>query len=130
MPHIRGIAEIVLNVHDTGQALVFYRDLLGLEVVSPPELPNVFLKAGPGQAGIPQMIVLVPLPVGADAFTQPRTLHHLALEVTPEDFDALAEHLRANGHAPRNGRHPVVPSRTLYIDDPDGNEVEIICRVE
>ncbi|HEX5166945.1 MAG TPA: VOC family protein, partial [Thermomicrobiales bacterium] len=65
---IRGITEIVLNVHDKQAALAFYRDLLGLEVISRPEMPNVFLKAGPGQAGVPQMIVLVPLPDGADTF--------------------------------------------------------------
>lgn len=124
--HIRGIAEIVLNVHDKQRAIAFYRDLLGLEVISPPEVPNVFLKVGPGQAGIPQMIVLVPLPADAVAFVAPRTLHHLALEVAPEDFDAVEKHLRANGYAPRDGRHPVVPSRTIYVDDPDGNEVEII----
>jgi hypothetical protein len=59
--NIQGIAEIVLNVHDKQVALAFYRDLLGLEVISPPELPNVFLKIGSGQAGIPQMIVLVPI---------------------------------------------------------------------
>ncbi|HYI15567.1 MAG TPA: VOC family protein [Thermomicrobiales bacterium] len=130
MNRIQGIAEIVLNVHDKQAALAFYRDLLGLEVISPPELPNVFLKVGPGQAGIPQMIVLVPLPDDTQAFAVPRTLHHLALEVAAEDFDAVAEYLRANGYAPRDGRHPVVPSRTLYIDDPDGNEVEIICQAE
>lgn len=124
---IRGIAEIVLNVRDMEAALGFYRGLLGLDVISPPELPNVFLKAGPGQAGIPQMIVLVPLPSGATPFTPPRTLHHLALEVAPEDFDAVADHLKANGYETRDGRHPVLPSRTLYVDDPDGNEVEIIC---
>jgi catechol 2,3-dioxygenase-like lactoylglutathione lyase family enzyme len=127
MTHIRGIAEIVLHVRDKQAAVAFYRDLLGLEMISPPELPNVFLKAGPGQAGIPQMIVLVPLPADAGPFVLPRTLHHLALEVAPEDFDALGEHLRANGFAPRDGRHPVIASRTLYVDDPDGNEVEIIC---
>ena len=26
------------------------------------------------------------------------------------------------------GQHPVIPSRTMYVDDPDGNEVEFICR--
>lgn len=127
MAHIRGIAEIVLNVHDKQAAVTFYRDLLGLEVISPPELPNVFLKAGSGQAGIPQMIVLVPLPAGTASFASPRTLHHLALEVAPGDFDVLEEHLWAHGFTPRGGKHPVVPSRTLYVDDPDGNEVEIIC---
>ena len=34
---IEGLAEVVLNVHDMQRALDFYRDLLGLEVISPPE---------------------------------------------------------------------------------------------
>ncbi|GIV96969.1 MAG: hypothetical protein KatS3mg057_1626 [Herpetosiphonaceae bacterium] len=62
MKHVVGISEIVLWTADKERALHFYRDLLGLEVISPPELPNVFLKAGEGNAGIPQMIVLVPKP--------------------------------------------------------------------
>lgn len=129
MGSIRGLAEIVLNVHDQQAALRFYRDLLGLTVLSPPDRPGpIFLQAGPGQAGIPQMIVLVPLPADTPAFAPPRTLHHLALEVAPEDFDPLETALRAAGHAPRGGQHPVIPSRTLYVNDPDGNEVEIICR--
>ncbi len=134
MVGIRGIAEIVLNVHDQGAALRFYRDVLGLSVISPPERPGpIFLQAGPGQVGIPQMIVLVPLPGDAPAFARPpvpRTLHHLALEVAPEDFDGVEAQLRGRGYAPRTGQHPVIPSRTLYVDDPDGNEVEIICRAE
>jgi catechol 2,3-dioxygenase-like lactoylglutathione lyase family enzyme len=130
MAQIRGIAEIVLNVRDKQAALAFYHGLLGLEVISPPELPNVFLKAGPGQTGVPQMIVLVPLPGDAAPVTPPRTLHHLALEVALGDFNAVDKHLRANGFEPRTGKHPVLPSRTLYVDDPDGNEVEIICAAE
>ena len=127
---VQGIAEIVLNVHDARASLAFYRDTCGLEVISPPELPSVFLSVGPGQAGIPQMLVLVPLPPHAPAFERPRTLHHLALEVTPEEFDDLAARLDALGIATRTGQHPVIPSRTLYLDDPDGNEVELICRAD
>ncbi|RIK47137.1 MAG: hypothetical protein DCC58_00920 [Chloroflexi bacterium] len=123
--NIRGLAEIVLNVHDLQASLAFYRDLLGLEVLGSPG--PVFLRVGPGQAGIPQMLVLVPLPQGAAPFSAPRTLHHLALEVAPADFDAVLQALRAHGFNPRGGAHPVVASRTLYIDDPDGNEVEIIA---
>lgn len=126
---VKGIAEIVLNVRDRGASLRFYRDLFGLTVISPPDHPGpAFLQAGPGQAGIPQMIVLVPLPPDAAAFAPPRTLHHLALEVAPEDFDPLQARLRDLGHQLRTGQHPVIPSRTLYLNDPDGNEVEIICR--
>lgn len=129
MPRILGLAEIVLNTHDQAASLRFYRDVLGLTVISPPNLPGpIFLQVGPGQADIPQMIVLVPLPPGSADFAPPRTLHHLALEVAPEDFDAVQDHLQTLGFATRTGKHPVIPSRTLYVNDPDGNEVEVICR--
>ena len=62
MSMITGIAEIVLWTRDKHKAVAFYKDLLGLEVISSPELHNVFLKAGEGAAGIPQMIVIVPMP--------------------------------------------------------------------
>ena len=131
MTYIRGIAEIVLNVYDRQKSLHFYRDVFGLPVISPPDFPGPsFLQAGPGQAGIPQMIVLVPLPPETAPFTPLRTLHHLALEVAREDFDAVQDHLQSLGYETRSGKHPVIPSRTTYVDDPDGNEVEIICRAE
>ena len=66
--------------------------------------------------------------IDAPPFAKPRTLHHLALEVAPEDFDGVREHLQRLGYTLRTGRHPIIPSRTVYVDDPDGNEVELICR--
>jgi catechol 2,3-dioxygenase-like lactoylglutathione lyase family enzyme len=129
MTAIKGIAEIVLNCWDQAATRRFYEEVFGLEFLGKPSEPGpVFLQAGPGQAGIPQMIVLVPLPPGGDSFGAPRTLHHLAFEVSPEDFDNLETHLREQGFEIRSGRHPVIPSRTMYVDDPEGNEVEIICR--
>ena len=50
--HIVGISEIVLWAADMDKALNFYRDLLGLEVISPPEMPNVFLKIGAGNTPV------------------------------------------------------------------------------
>ncbi|MCB0168563.1 MAG: hypothetical protein KDI79_30325, partial [Anaerolineae bacterium] len=87
----------------------------------------VFLKAGNPAVSIPQLVVLVPLPADTDGFAKPRTLHHLALELGPEDFDAEEQRLKSLGYALRYGKHPVLPSRTMYVDDPDGNEVEFIC---
>jgi catechol-2,3-dioxygenase len=128
MKAIVGIAEIVLWTADQQRALQFYRDLLGLEVISPPQLPNVFLKVGEGHAGIPQMIVLVPKSAEIMARPPGYQLHHLALELPEQDFDAQHEALVDAGYAPRGGKHPVLASRTMYVDDPDGNEVEFICR--
>jgi catechol 2,3-dioxygenase-like lactoylglutathione lyase family enzyme len=126
---IQGISEIVLHVRNRDRSLNFYRDLLGLDVISPAEFAGpVFLKAGEGNAGIPQMVVLVTLPDDAGDFQDPSHLHHLALEVEPADFDVFHQRCSDAGLEVRSGQHPVIPSRTMYIDDPDGNEVELICR--
>ncbi len=128
MKHIVGIAEIVLWTNDKELSLRFYRDLLGLDIISPPTLANVFLKAGEGNAGIPQMIVLVPKTDEIRARPSGYQLNHMAFEVPDDAFDAQREAFIAAGYQPRDGKHPVLASRTMYVDDPDGNEVELICR--
>ncbi len=126
---IRGIAEIVLWVHEMGKSLHFYRDVLGLTVISPPTMSSpVFLEAGGAPTGVPQMIVLVQLPPESGPFATPRQLHHLALEIAPKDFDGEQARLKGLGFEVRSGQHPIIPSRTMYITDPDGNEVELICK--
>ena len=55
-------------------------------------------------------------------------LARMALELPDDRFDATHDALAAAGYAPRGGKHPVLASRTMYVDDPDGNEVEFICR--
>lgn len=129
MTAIRGVAEIVLATHNLERMLAFYEGILGLErMQAAPEVKPAFLRVAPGQAGIPQMVVLVPLSPGTPAFSGPRTLHHLALELEPHDFDHERTRLQGLGFTVRDGKHPVVPSRTMYVDDPEGNEVELICR--
>ena len=127
MSRIVGLAEIVLWSADKAQSVHFYRDLLGLEVISPPQLPNVFLKAGEGHAGIPQMIVLVPKSAEVKAQPSGYQLHHLAFELPADQFDAQHAAFVAAGLQPRGGKHPVLASRTMYVNDPDGNEIEFIC---
>ena len=127
---VRHLAEIVIWVRDMDRALAFYRDLFGLEVISPPNLPNRFLRAGPGEGPVPEMIVLVPHPEPSGAFPREkpqRTLHHLAFNVAADQYDSLERACRAAGLEVRGGRHPVLEGvRTFYVDDPDGNEIECI----
>src|SRR4051812_1119945 len=127
MKNVVGISEIVLWVADKERSLGFYRDLIGLEVISPPTLVNSFLKVGEGKEGIPQMIVLVPKSEEVKAKPSGYQLHHMAFELPESDFDTQREAFVAAGYSPRPGKHPVLASRTMYIDDPDGNEVEFIC---
>ena len=128
---VAGLAEVVLWVRDMDRALHFYRDVFGLELISPPELPNKFLKAGGGADGVPEMIVLVPHPDPTVEFPREkpkRVLHHLAFRVEAAEYETLRERLIDSGVELRSGIHPVLKGvRTFYADDPDGNEVECIA---
>jgi catechol 2,3-dioxygenase-like lactoylglutathione lyase family enzyme len=130
MSMVEGLAEIVLWAADIEVALEFYRDRLGLEVMSPPAMPNKFLRVAKGD-GIPEMIVLVPHPHPDDYFPrhkEKRVLHHLAFRVSARSYDELESRFIEAGVEVRHGVHPVLKGvRTFYIDDPDGNEVEIIA---
>ncbi len=131
MSRVEGLAEIVLWVADMEASLQFYRDQFGLEILSPPELPNKFLMvAKPG--GIPEMIVLIPHPHPHDYFPthkekEKRSLHHLAFRVDRTTYDELENQFIEKGVEVRHGVHPVLKGvRTFYVDDPDGNECECI----
>src|SRR5947209_18391737 len=89
MKQVVGISEIVLWTADKERALQFYRDLLGLEVISPPSFQNVFLKAGEGNAGIPQMIVLVPKSDEVKSKLSCYQIHHMAYDFSDADFDSF-----------------------------------------
>jgi catechol 2,3-dioxygenase-like lactoylglutathione lyase family enzyme len=127
-----GLAEIVLWTHDMDRSLAFYRDLFGLQLISKPEVPARFLSTGELSGGVPGMIVLSPHPDGAAGSFPPekreRVLHHLAFKVAPGRYHELRERCVAAGLEVRSGVHPVLPDvRTFYVDDPEGNEVEVIA---
>jgi catechol 2,3-dioxygenase-like lactoylglutathione lyase family enzyme len=130
MSRVAGLAEIVLWVQDMDAALHFYRDGFGLELISPAELPNKFLRAGRGGSGVPEMVVLVPHPDRSVEFPREkvkRVLHHMAFRVEAKEFDELQLHFMAEDVEVRTGVHPVLKGvRTFYVNDPDGNEIEVI----
>lgn len=128
MARISGLAEIVLLVRDMEESVHFYRDVLGMTLISPPELKGVFLRVGDSGPGVPQQIVLVPRPADAVTGAGKHELHHIGLEVSPENLQSERERLSALGYAVRSGEHPFLPVEAFYVDDPDGNEVELVAR--
>jgi catechol 2,3-dioxygenase-like lactoylglutathione lyase family enzyme len=126
MTSIRGLVEVVLVVEAIDRSVAFYRDTLGLEPISPPELPVKFLRIGPQRTGIPQQVVLIPRHLVADQpLARTRALHHIGLEVAPEDYDRERLRLADLGFELRGGQHPFMPVDAFYLDDPDSNEIEI-----
>ena len=127
MIQIDGLAEVVLNVRDASRAVAFYGGLLGLVRITPEGQPGpIFFRAGQATDRVPSLLVLVPLAPGTQDFQEPRTLHHLALTVPAAAFDSARAALTNAGVEVRDGKHPVLAVRTMYVTDPDGNEVEFI----
>ncbi|MEX2588339.1 MAG: VOC family protein [Actinomycetota bacterium] len=129
---VLGLAEIVLWTHHPERTLAFYRDVFGLQLISEPDFQAKFLSAGEGPAGVPEMIVLMPHPDVGSSFPADkpsRVLHHLAFAVAAHRYAELEERCKQEGLQVRQGVHPVLKDvRTFYVDDPEGNEVEIIAR--
>jgi len=121
MVDIRGIHHVSLLVSDTGRALTFYRDLLGIEVDGArPEMayPGAWLQVGAAQ------IHLLELPDVLRGTARPEhggRDRHVALSVA--DLDALVTALETAGVAytlSRSGRC------ALFCRDPDGNTIELV----
>ena len=124
---------MVIFCQDLEHSLQFYRDVLGLEVISPAGLPGIFLRVGEPGPGVPQQIVLVPRPPGSAPPAPEKTardLHHIGLEVAPEALEPERRRLAELGFALRGGQHPFLPVEAFYLDDPDGNEIEIVARTD
>jgi catechol 2,3-dioxygenase len=128
---IRGLAEVVLMVQDMPSALRFYRDVLGMEIISPDQMQGPkFLRVGPAREGLPAQVVLVPRPADAPALPADRRLrnvHHIGLEIGAGDLPAERARLEGLGFEVRTGTHPFLSVEAIYVDDPDGNEVELVA---
>lgn len=125
---IDGLAEVVLSVRNLERSLAFYQGVLGLRRISPEDRPGpIFLQAGTAIGEIPAIVVLAPLPPDSPEFTGPRSLHHLALTTSAGTAAAIRPTLEELGYEVRDGKHPILRNvQTLYVTDPDGNEVELI----
>lgn len=117
---VLGLDHIVLRVADLGRAIDFYERVLGLNIERTLEKPKlVQLRAGQS------LIDLVPAEDGQPAG---RNMDHFALRIRNFDMPALAAHLRRHGVAvgePHERYGAEGYGSSLYIEDPDGNTVEL-----
>jgi catechol-2,3-dioxygenase len=115
-------------VRDVDRTIRFYRDVLGMEVIG---------RVGPnGQAGVFFKFTdnhhdLACFALGPDAegpFDDQVGMYHVALEVgTLEELVAARDELAQVGALVGMSDHSV--SKSLYVKDPDGNELEILWNV-
>jgi catechol-2,3-dioxygenase len=129
---VRELGHLVLYVHDVQRSAAFYRDVLGWRQILPePERDPVGVAAFSSGRTHHELLLIE---VGDDAAPIPPGrrvgLYHFGLNVGESDDDlrAALDHVRAAG-ATVVGASDHTVTHSVYILDPDGNEIELYVDV-
>ncbi|MCG5237014.1 VOC family protein [Xanthobacter oligotrophicus] len=116
-PHGLALGAVTLSSRDPERLIPFYRDGVGLDVLSTGETTVL------GAGGRP-LVEIARRPDAARAAVRAPGLFHMAIRVP--DRASLAARLLALHHMGlRMGASDHLVSEALYVDDPDGNGIEI-----
>jgi catechol 2,3-dioxygenase len=134
---VKDLGHIVLYVRDLERSVAFYRDVLGFRQIMPVpgdegglRFPAAAFSSSSGRTHHELLLI----EVGADAQPQPEGrrvgLYHFGLKIGDSDDQlrqALARLREAGVVVAGTSDHTVTHS--LYILDPDGNEIELYIDV-
>ena len=121
MPKINKLSHVVFFVSDVERSKAFYRDVLGMEVISdrPDDGPSAFLSFGTQHHDV----ALFQAPPGATRGEL--GLFHAAFQVEGGDDElrAMRQHVIDAGYEiERQQFHGI--TKSIYVRDPDGTLVE------
>ena len=132
---VKELGHVVLYVRDVAQSAHFYRDVLGWRQVLPVPSERVGARfaafSSPADRTHHELLLIE---VGQDAAAQPDGprlgLYHVGVKIgdTDDDLRAAVKQLEASG-VPINGLSDHTTAHSVYISDPDGNEVELYIDV-
>ena len=126
---IRGLGEIALRVENLDVMQQFYENVVGLQLLCRFD-DSAFFRIAEGYGGHLQVLALF------DRSSDPNyqglhaahsTVDHLAFEIDLDDYAAEKQRLKNLGMKIRTAEHDWVHWRSLYVYDPEGNNVEWVC---
>jgi catechol-2,3-dioxygenase len=126
---VRGLGEVALRVNDLDAMQKFYEEVIGLPLMDR-DSNCAFFKIAEGYGGHTQVLALfdrsqTPGYRASDAATS--TIDHIAFEIPLADFAGELARLRGSGLQVETTEHAWVHWRSLYVADPEGNQVEMVC---
>ena len=132
---VKELGHIVLYVRDVERSAAFYRDVLGWRQIVPTDggplpFPAAAFSSPSGRTHHELLLI----EVGQDAAAQPAGrrvgLYHFGLKVGDTDDELRAALARLNETGtPVLGASDHTVTHSLYIADPDGNEIELYIDV-
>jgi catechol 2,3-dioxygenase-like lactoylglutathione lyase family enzyme len=126
---VKALGEIALRVNDLDAMQAFYQDIIGLELMR--RFPDsAFFRIADGYGGHIQILALFDWrnESGYSGLSAARTtVDHLAFTIAREDFEYERARLEALGYELKFANHDWVHWRSLYVHDPEGNNVEFVC---
>jgi len=130
---IKGLGEVSIRVRNLDAMHKFYEEVVGLEVLKREE-SFVFFKIAQGYGGHTQNLALFDasdrmfLEAKSEQLSLDQsTLHHIALNIALEDFEAEKRRLEGLGLKVNATVHEWLHVRSLYFPDPEGNLLEFVC---
>jgi catechol 2,3-dioxygenase-like lactoylglutathione lyase family enzyme len=131
---IKAIGEIVLRVKDMKVMQEFYENILGLELLGDFE-KMVFFQIAPSYGGHIQALALFDESMPPDHRTrlfteinsQTTSLHHIAFAIDQVNYKSEMERLQHLAFEVETMEHEWMHWRSLYVLDPEGNLVELVC---
>jgi catechol-2,3-dioxygenase len=121
---VKALGEVALRVNDLQLMKRFYQEVLGLQLLGE-FASGALLKIAEGYGGHTQVLGLFHRSVRVGP--EHTTVDHIAFTIALGDFDSERNRLESLGLEVEVQEHAWVRWRSLYFNDPEGNQVELVC---
>ncbi len=129
---IKGLGEVSIRVKNLDAMQKFYEEVVGLDVLRRDE-SFVFFKIAEGYGGHSQNLALFAATdlgfletKSPELSSEKTTLHHIALNISLEDYETEKRRLEGLGLNALATEHAWLHIRSLYFTDPEGNLLESV----
>jgi len=126
---IKGLGEIALRVENLDRSQEFYEKVIELELMRRSD-DAAFFRIAEGIEGHTQILALFDRSKreGYEGISAEKsTVDHIAFGISKSDYNSEKKRIQELGFEVRTAEHAWVKWRSLYVTDPDGNNVELVC---